>query len=404
MNLRLLVVSGGFPPVEAPESAHTLHICEQLAAKGVDVHLLTNESAMIPQGLQEFHVYPGMKAWGWKQLLTIMFTVRRVRPAAVLLIYIDWIYKCHPMMTFVPAALRWLQPGLRIVTQFENESGLSSIIPPKEIKTGLIKTIFGLLTGWRGLHPLYGSLLRDSSSIIALSERHLEAFERAHPGISAKAMVIPAPPLLRIKKETIPGSNRESGRVLLGLSGKKLILVYFGYLYSMKGIETLLKAFGLLPVDTHLIIIGSAGDPTYLKSLHEESRQAGGADRVQWLGHLEDERTSVTLRAADICVLPFNDGVRLNNSSFAVAATLGLPIVTTRGEILEHPFVDRENVMLCPPKDPVALAGAINELARSPEIRHRISAGARKLAEKHFSWDRVIGSTLDVLCSPAAVK
>ena len=41
------------------------------------------------------------------------------------------------------------------------------------------------------------------------------------------------------------------------------------------------------------------------------------------------------LCAADICVLPFNVGVRLNNSSFAAAAAHGLPIVTTRGEMLE---------------------------------------------------------------------
>ena len=53
-----------------------------------------------------------------------------------------------------------------------------------------------------------------------------------------------------------------------------------------------------------------------------------------------------------------------------------------------------------PPNDSVALAATIAELIRSPETRKRLAAGARKLAENCFSWDRVIESTLEVLNAP----
>ena len=105
-----------------------------------------------------------------------------------------------------------------------------------------------------------------------------------------------------------------------------------------------------------------------------------------------------------ICVLPFNDGVRLNNSSFAVAASHGLPIVTTLGDSLESPFLDGENVRLCLPKNPVALAAAITELAHSPDMRKRLAAGARRLAESHFSWDRTIDATLRTFQMSSEVK
>jgi glycosyltransferase involved in cell wall biosynthesis len=137
-----------------------------------------------------------------------------------------------------------------------------------------------------------------------------------------------------------------------------------------------------------------------LEKLHELSRSAGAAERVIWAGYSEGELASLYLQAADICVLPFNDGVGLNNSSFAVAAAHGLPIVTTRGESLEAPFIDGENVRLCRPNDSVALAAIIAELIRSPETRKRLAAGARQLAENCFSWDRVIDSTLEALNAP----
>jgi len=305
------------------------------------------------------------------------------------------------MITFAPAILRWLQPYKPFVTQFENVSGLSGMISPNGTMNRFAKWFVSLLAGRRGLHPTYGSLLRDSSHVIALSERHAEAFVIAHPGVSSKTRVIPAPPGMRFAGEEKSGSARQRGRMLLGLSEQDVVLAYFGYVYSMKGVETLLTAFGSLPRDTRLVIIGGS-DIGYLEKLHELSRSAGGAERVIWVGHCkaEEEFASLYLHAADICVLPFNDGVRLNNSSFAVAASHGLPIVTTRGKSLEAPFVDGENVRLCPPNDSVALAATIAELIRSPETRKRLAAGARKLAENCFSWDRVIESTLEVLNAP----
>jgi glycosyltransferase involved in cell wall biosynthesis len=398
--MKLLIVSSHYPPRWSPESAHTLLLCEQLAARGIEVDLLT--SALLPDSPapKGFRLHPRMKSWGWCQFPSLLFSIRRLRPDAVLLIYIDWIYGCHPMITFAPALLRWLHPRMPFVTQFENVNGLSEIISPNGAMNRFAKWFASLLAGRLGLHPSYGSLLRDSSHVIALSERHAEAFAIAHPGVSSKIRIIPAPPATRFASEEKPGVARQRGRMLLGLSEQDVVLVYFGYIYWAKGMEALLTAFGRLPPDTRLVIIGGSGDLGYLEKLHELSRGAGGAERVIWAGYSEEELASLYLHAADICVLPFNDGVGLNNSSFAVAASHGLPIVTTRGKSLEAPFVDGENVRLCPPNDSVALAATIAELICSPETRKRLAAGARKLAENCFSWDRVIDSTLEALNAP----
>jgi glycosyltransferase involved in cell wall biosynthesis len=94
------------------------------------------------------------------------------------------------------------------------------------------------------------------------------------------------------------------------------------------------------------------------------------------------------LHAADVCVLPFDEGISLHNSTFAAAATHGLPIITTRGESIEPPFRHNENVVLCPPRDPAALAEAIAELIDRPELRQTLTSGVRRMRDEWFSWER----------------
>jgi polysaccharide biosynthesis protein PslF len=122
---------------------------------------------------------------------------------------------------------------------------------------------------------------------------------------------------------------------------------------------------------------------------------------VTWTGEFDwdSELPSLYLRASDLCVLPFNSGVMLNNSSFAMTASYGLPIITTKGETLEAPFVHEENVCLCAPKNPDELAMAIEVLIEQPHFRKRLADGALRLAREWFSWERAIERTIKAVAS-----
>ena len=99
---------------------------------------------------------------------------------------------------------------------------------------------------------------------------------------------------------------------------------------------------------------------SYVNELNNLPRTLGIQDKVTWTG--DTEQASLYLHASDLCVLPFDLGIAMNNSSFAAAAAHGLPIISTRGRILERYFAHEENVFLCPPQDPHALAAAIQTL------------------------------------------
>jgi glycosyltransferase involved in cell wall biosynthesis len=124
--------------------------------------------------------------------------------------------------------------------------------------------------------------------------------------------------------------------------------------------------------------------------------QLGIGTKVIWLNGYDSDSDegSLYLHAADACVLPFDQGVTLNRSSFAAAAAHGLPIISTQGEKLESAFKDQQNVSLVRPGDAQALARAIQSLIRDPALQRQLRKGAAQLADEWFSWERAVERTI----------
>src|SRR5262249_49648990 len=143
--------------------------------------------------------------------------------------------------------------------------------------------------------------------------------------VNDKSVVIPAPPLLRMCPEN-NGAARRSCRESFGIKTTDLLLAYFGYIYPGKGVETLFKAFRILSEqrsNVQLIMIGGDIDLrdhfSYIREVHMMPKQMGIDDKIKWTGAYawDSDEGSGYLRTADICVLPFDSGVSLHNSSFA---------------------------------------------------------------------------------------
>jgi len=211
----------------------------------------------------------------------------------------------------------------------------------------------------------------------------------------AKSVVIPAPPTMYITPED-NGLSRIRGRAKINASGDDVVVICFGYIYRSKGLDTLIRAFHRLnsKLNVKLLIVGGSLDPDYVNRLFELSKDLGLAEKIIWTGHCPEEDASVYMRAADICVLPFNFGVRLNNSSLAVACAHGLPIITTYRDTLEPPFLHEQNVYLCKPRDPGLLRSAIEDVVTRSDLRARLRSGSLKLAQEWFSWEKTIERTV----------
>lgn len=387
------------PPVSLPEADHAFHIVQHLADAGVTVDVLTARGSIEAEH-PNITQFPEMRHWDWREAPRLLRRINKSKPDAILFYYLGPLYGEHPMMTFAPTLARTVAPHVPFVTLLPQFYGAS---PSKFGLSGRVihKSVRALLG--KDTHRALGTVLRDSSRVIALSRPHLDAFANALPQVAAKSVLIPPPAIMMLSPET--EDVREAGRRQLGITADQFLFAYFGYLYRGKGVDTLLRAFALVAAHeetARLAVIGSVspgeGGPEYSVMLRQLVTELGLESKVIFTGKFDWDSTqgSVYLRAADAGVLPFDIGTQLNNSSFAAAVTHGLPVVTTRGPVLEEPFVDGENVCLCPPKDPSAMAAAMRRVMDDAALRRRLHDGALRFADEWFSWK---GSTRRLLAA-----
>lgn len=414
--MNVLVVSV-YPPDPAPEANHALHISEHLAGLGHSVHIVCANGGVQSQ-VPGIVVHSIARDWSWSDLPRIVACLRECRPDVVLLVYIGWVFNHHPMITFLPTICKTMRPQIPCVTQFEIVDTES---PYRSLVTRLVRKVMTFWAGRKELDWLFGSLLRDSARTIVLSSPHRDRLAQHHADVREKTAIIPPPPLIRLYQGS-PQETRTRLRRLIGAADDDFVLIYWGYIYPGKGVETLLRAFRLVSKKdggVRLVLVGGKLEITdrpqrcgdYFEMVRRLPEELGIAEKVTWTGGFRwDEDTgSQYLHAGDACVLPFDYGVTLNNSSLAAASAHGLPVISTelpkgRDEGLEH----GRNIYLCPPRDPETLAEAISLMRDDERLRERLRAGARDLARTWYRWEtatrRLVGVLESAVSRPQAFE
>jgi len=111
----------------------------------------------------------------------------------------------------------------------------------------------------------------------------------------------------------------------------------------------------------------------------------GLAGAVHFLGPRPD--VPDLLNAMDIFVLPsYSEGLSL---ALLEAMAAGKPVIATAVGGTPEVVIEGNNGLLIPPRDPGALAGALERLLSDPALAQRLGANARAHVREHFSLDRL---------------
>src|SRR5260221_726109 len=180
-----------------------------------------------------------------------------------------------------------------------------------------------------------------------------------------------------------PG-ERQASRAKFGLPQDKTLVGIVATLRSWKGHNYLLEAMTRLPPQFELVIVGDGPQRGALEQgivklgLRGRGRRQGQqADVLPWL------------RALDIFALPSfaNEGVP---QALVQAMLVELPCVTTPvggiPELAEH----ERTALVVAPRDPAALAAAIERLAGNDGLRRELGEAARKHCVEGYSYERML--------------
>ena len=174
-----------------------------------------------------------------------------------------------------------------------------------------------------------------------------------------------------------------SAKLALGIEGPLLITV--GHLNRRKGQDLALMALARIPGAT-LVLVGEGPDRARLENI---AKLEGLAGRVRFLGVQPHDALPGLLAAADVMVLPTESEGLAN--VWVESLACGTPVVTSdvggAREVIDRPEAGR-----LVPRDPAAIAAAVNDLLADPPDR-----GAVRRAAERFSWERNAAELFDHL-------
>ncbi|MCL5951647.1 MAG: glycosyltransferase family 4 protein [Chloroflexi bacterium] len=407
--MRVLFITGEFPPMHGGVGDYTKEIATRLAARGVEVRVLTSQSAGAPTPVvpAPFVVSPAIGKWNWSALTAILKTIGEFAPDVVHIQYQTGAYAMHPAINFLPRRIN-LSSQAR-PPKGKRESKIRSVVTFHDLRIPYLFPKAGPVRDW-----VTRELARSSAVAIATCEQDYGQLQRW--GVRGLFLIpigsnIPAVPP--------PDYDRIAWRARLGVADDETLLCHFGFVNPDKGVETLVRALHLLSTDEQwrsirprLLMIGGrvgASDPAnspYLARIQRLVSELSLQERVLWTDYAPAEIVTANFLASDMCVLPYVEGATLRHGTLMAALAHAMPIITTRPESDQVPSAtslpstlprlrDGENCLVVPPNDPSTIAQAVERLVASRDLRTRISKGAGDLAQ-HFSWDTIVQQQLTV--------
>jgi len=395
---RVLFITGEFPPMQGGVGDCTNEIAKGLAALGAEARVLTStrvSSTMQWSVTGEFAILPIIREWGWSSLSAVTRVVREFAPGVVHIQYQTGAFRMHPAIDLLPHYLRRQKAISACVATTFHDLRVPYLLP----KAGPIRE-------W-----VTRVLARSSDVAIATND---EDYLKLETWNVKRLSLIP----IGSNITTTPPPNYQTNqwRARFGVAEKETLLCYFGFLNESKGGETLVRALAQVPNAKLLMIGGQVGasdatNAAYLEKVRGLISKLGLIERVIWTDYTPPEIVTANFLASDICVLPYRDGASYRRGTLMAALAHGLAVVTTtprfpgvihpgtahqgRGESPLPQLCDGENCLLVPPDDPTVLALAILRAAASPELRAKIGAGARKIAQR-FTWDKIAQQHLEL--------
>ena len=170
---------------------------------------------------------------------------------------------------------------------------------------------------------------------------------------------------------------------------EQIRLVSVGRLHWVKGYEYALHAVGILRARGHPVTYTIAGhDEGAGRSLQRAARDLGLESVVRMPGALSQVGVRNLLSASDVFVLSsVSEGLC---KAALEAMAMGLPVVTTNVGGMSEAVLHGRTGLVVGPRDPVALADAIESLITDPGRRRRLgAAGADRARRCYDSADQI---------------
>jgi glycosyltransferase involved in cell wall biosynthesis len=293
---------------------------------------------------------------------------------------------------YAPVAFRWRRALRR----------LPSLIPR-------IPTVVTVHEFEREMLPL----LTRANAVITTTAEHAASIEAVDPSTGRRLDLVPIGPNI----QPLMGDRAllaRTARARWGVAVDAPLVVFFGFLHPVKGLEYLLRAMVqvrercprvrlLLAGGWRSLALPDAEGDAYRDRLCALIDELHLGHVVRITGFLPEPDVSALLFAADAVALPFTFGLSFKSGTLIAALAHRCAVVGTQAPVDDPMLRSGEHVLAVPPRDTVALADAIVALLDDAALRERIAAAGAEAAAP-FNWNAIAAKHLAVYNRATALR
>jgi D-inositol-3-phosphate glycosyltransferase len=177
-----------------------------------------------------------------------------------------------------------------------------------------------------------------------------------------------------------------------------------GRMVPRKGMGLAITALGMLAAtgrdDLELVVVGGPGGPDDLvgdaeaRRLMQLATSCGVRDRVEFRGQVPQAQLPSLLRSLDAVVCaPWYEPFGITALE---AMSCAVPVIAAAVGGLIDSVVDQVTGLHVPPRDPAAIARAIEQVVDHPDASAALGRAGRRRVCRLYSWDRVAAETARV--------
>lgn len=226
--------------------------------------------------------------------------------------------------------------------------------------------------------------LARADRIVVFTPKHYESSGQLHQlDVSSKLALVPIG--IDFDRLAPARASAETSATLREFAGGRPTVLTVGRHVYYKGYEYLLRAFARLRVEAVLVMVGTG---LLTEALKAQAAELGIGARVLFLGEIGDAGLASAFHQCDVFCLPSIEQTEAFGIASAEAMACGKPtVVCELGNGVNYLNQAGRTGLTVPPRDPVALADALETLLDDAGLRARMGACARDWARGEFSVD-----------------
>lgn len=248
------------------------------------------------------------------------------------------------------------------------------------------------------LRAAWGELYRAADHLIAHAERLKQQMVETFDLPAEKITVLPHGNYTFLADQDRVW-DRARARASLGLAGDETAILFFGFIREYKGLETLIEAAAGMRERSgvRLLVVGKPYPwPSWEETPYARLAAERGVDRrlLPVTEYVPLGDIARYFRASDIVALPYHRASQSGVLQMAYGFARATVCTDTGG--LKEAAIPGETALFVPPRDPEALAEALDALVADPGRREAVGRAGRCHAETAYSWEPIAARTLEI--------